>query len=144
MQTKAFIDHGGFPWRAAINWSCSSLWTPAVGYIVNWWPLPAIWIYSHPTASCLSLWLLPDLQTICQGASWVIWLVAGLAVSRWTNWCLHSYGVAGSDVFDVATANRLDLDLLWPGWDGCVSRICWCGIGEVGDNEKQWEFLRTI
>jgi len=34
-----------------------------------------------------------------------------------------------SDIFDVASANLLDVDLPSPGWGGCVSVICWCGIG---------------
>jgi len=49
-----------------------------------------------------------------------------------------------SDAFDVAAANRLDIDLLSPGWGGWVSMICWCGIGEEDDNKKKWEVLRAI
>jgi len=46
--------------------------------------------------------------------------------------------------FDVAPANRPNLDPLLPGWGGGVSMICWVGIGEEDDNEKKWEALRTI
>ena len=49
-----------------------------------------------------------------------------------------------TDVFDEEPANSLDLDAVSPGWGGCVSMICWCGIGEEDDNEKDWEVLRTI
>jgi hypothetical protein len=49
-----------------------------------------------------------------------------------------------SDIFDVAPTNQLDLDLLSPGWGGCVSMISWYGIGEEDDNEKMLVVLRTI
>jgi len=49
-----------------------------------------------------------------------------------------------SDVLNVSPANQLDFDPLAAGWGGCVSMICWCGIGEEDDNEKKWEVLRTI
>jgi len=48
------------------------------------------------------------------------------------------------DIVDVAPTNWLDLDPLSPGGGGCVSMVCWCGIGEEDDNEKKWEVLRTI
>ena len=70
--------------------------------------------------------------------------MAAFAPSGWTNWCLRSCCVAMSDVFDVAPTNQLDVDPLSPGWGGCVSVICWCGIGEEDDNETKWEVLRTI
>jgi hypothetical protein len=47
-------------------------------------------------------------------------------------------------VFHVSPANRVDFDQLAAGWGGCVSMICWCGIGEKDDNKKKWEVLRTI
>ena len=77
-------------------------------------------------------------------ASWIIYLVAALAVSRWTSWCLQSCSVPMSDVFDLVSANRLDFNRLSPGWSGCVSMICWCGIEKEDDNKKKWEFLKTI
>jgi hypothetical protein len=49
-----------------------------------------------------------------------------------------------TDVLDVAPANRFDFDPLSPGWGGCVSRFCWCGIGEEDDHKTKWEVLRTI
>jgi len=45
---------------------------------------------------------------------------------------------------DVAPANRPVFDPLSPGGGGCVSMMCWCGIGEEDDNERKWEALRTI
>jgi len=77
-------------------------------------------------------------------ASWVVFLVDALAALRWTNWCLRSCCVPISNIFDEAPANQLDLDPLGPGWSGCVSMICWCGIDEEDDNEKKWEVLRII
>jgi len=49
-----------------------------------------------------------------------------------------------SDVFDVLPTNQLDFDPLAAGRGGCISMICWCGIGEEHDNEKKWEVLTTI
>jgi len=112
--------------------------------MVNWEPFTSIWIYSHLTTSCFLFLLLTVICTMFKCASWVICLVAALAALRWTNWCLHSCCVKISDVFDVAPTNQLDFDLLSPGWGGCVSMMCWCGIREGDDNEKKWEVLRTI
>jgi len=47
-------------------------------------------------------------------------------------------------VFDVAPANLPGFDPLSPGPGGCVSIMCWCGIGEEDDNERKWEALRTL
>jgi len=144
MQKNASVDHGGFSLQVAMNWSHSSLLTPTVHYTVSWRQFTSIWILSHPTACCFLFLLLPVLETIFKCASWVICLVAALTASRWTNWCLCSCCVPMIAVFDVAPANRLDIDPLSPCWGGCVSMICWCGIGEEDDNEKKWEALRTI
>jgi len=144
VRTNGFVDHGGFLLRAAINSLHSSLRTPAVRYIVNWPPFASIWIYPHPTACCFLFLLLAVLRTIFKCASWVICLVAALAASRWTNLCLRSCCVPSISVFDVAPANRPVFDPLSPGGGGCVSMMCWCGIGEEDDNERKWEALRTI
>ena len=144
VRTNAFDYHGGFPLWAAINWSHSSLQTPPVCCTINCRPFTMIWIHSHPTACCFSLLLLPVLGMIFECASWVISLVAALAASGWPTWCLLSCCVPIIAVLDVAPANRLDWDLLPPGWGGCVSMICWDGIGEQDDNEKIWEALSTI
>jgi len=142
--TNASVNHRGFPLWAAIDWSRSSCHTPAVWYTVNWRPLTTVWIYSHPTACCFLSVLLPVLWTILHWASWVIFLVASLAASRCINWCLRSCCVPISDVLEEVPANQLDLDPLGPGWGGCVSVICWCGLGEEDDNEKKWVVLRII
>jgi len=144
VRTNAFVDHGGFLLRAAMNSLRSSLRTPAARYTVNWQPIASIWIYSHPTACCFLFLLLPVLQTIFKCASWVIWLVAALAASRWTNLCLHSCCVPRISVFDVTPANRPVFYPLSPGGGGCVCMMCWCGKGEEDDNERKWEALRTI
>jgi len=142
--TNAFVNHGGFQLRAAINPLSSSLRTPAVRYAVNWPPIASIWIHSHPTAGCFLFFLLPVLRMIFKCASWVICLVVALAVSRWTNLCLHSCCVPRICVLDVAPANLPVFDPHSPGGGGCVSMMCWCGIGEEDDNERKWEALRTI
>jgi len=144
VQTNACFNHEGFPLRAAMNWSHSSWRTSAVWYMVNWQPLTTVWICSHAPACCFLFVMLPVLRTIFKCASWVILLVAALAASRRTHWCLRSCCVPISDIFDEAPANPLDLDPLGPGWGGFVSVICWCGIREGDDNEKTWEVLRII
>ena len=70
--------------------------------------------------------------------------MAAFAASRWTNWCLRSCSVPMGDIFDVAPANRLQVNRHASGWGGCVSMICCCGIAEEDDNEKMWEILRSI
>jgi len=80
VRTNALVDHGGFPLRAAMNWSRSSRRTPTVQYTVSWRPFTMVWIYSHPKACCFWFVLLPVVRTIFQCAYWVICLVASLAV----------------------------------------------------------------
>jgi hypothetical protein len=144
MRTNALVDRAGFPLRAAIHWSLSSQRTPATWYPVNWRPFIAVWVYSHPTACRFLFVLLPVLWTNFKCGSWVIFLVAALAASRWIDKCLHSCCVPISDVFDEEPANRLDSHPLRPGSGGCLFMICWCGIGEEDDNEKMWEVQRII
>ena len=123
--TNAFVNHGGFPLQAAIHWSRCSIRTPAVRYTVCWLPLTSIRIHSHPTACCCLFLLFPVVRTIFQSASWVMFLVAALAASPQPNCCLRSCFVPVIAVFDVAPANRLDLDLLSPCWGGRVSMTVW-------------------
>jgi len=142
VRTNAFVDHGGFPLQAALNSLRSSLRTLAVRYLVNWPPFASRW--THPTACSFLVFLLPVLRTIFKCSTWVICLVAALAALRWTNLCLRSCCVLGMSVFVVAPANRPVFDPLSPGGCGCVSMMCWWGIGEEDDNERNWEALRTI
>jgi len=113
-----------FPLRPAINSLRSSLRTPAVPYAVNWLPFTSIWIYSHPTAWCFLLFLLPVLWMIFKWAFWDICLVAALAASRWTNLCPHSSCVPRMSVVVVAPANQPVFDPLSPGGGVCVSTMC--------------------
>jgi len=84
------------------------------------------------------------LRTIVQCVSWVIYLVAALAVSWCTNVCLRCCCVPRIYVFDVAPANLPVFGALSPGGGGCVSMMCWFGIAVEDDNERKWEALRTI
>jgi len=136
VRTDACVDHGGFLLRAAMNSLHSSLRTLTVCYTVNRPPFASIWIYSHWTACCFLFLLLPVLWTMFKCASWVICLVATLAALWWS--C-----VPRIFVFDVAPANLPVFDPLSPGGGGCVSIMCWCGIGEENDNERKWEALTT-
>ena len=82
VQTNALFDNGGLPLWEAINWSHSCLRTPAVGYILSWPSSTLIWIDSHPIPCCFLFLLLMVLLTFFKCASWVIFLVATIAVSR--------------------------------------------------------------
>jgi len=103
-----------------------------------------IWINSDQITCCIVFLLLPVLWMIFICASWVIFLVAALAASWWTNWCLHSCCVPVSDLFDRAPFDWLDSDPLLPGCGVRVAMIWWCGIGTEDHNEKKWEVLRNI
>jgi len=142
-RTKAFINHAGLPLRVAMNWSRSSLCTPAVHYIVSWPPSISIWSYSHPIVSCCRLLLRPVLHTVCKCASWAIFLVAVIAVSHWTNWCLCCSCVSARGSLDEAPCVWLDSDLITPGWGVCGAMTCYCGKGEEDDSEK-WKVLSNI
>jgi len=47
-------------------------------------------------------------------------------------------------VFDVVPANLALFDPLSPGGGSCVSRMCWCGIGQEDDNKRKWETPMTM
>jgi len=98
---NAFVDHGGFPLWAEMNWLRSSLCIPAVYYMVSWPLFTLIWIYTHSIACCFEVLQFPVLGTIFKCASWVILLVATLAALWWTNWCLHSWCMLESDILGV-------------------------------------------
>ena len=49
-----------------------------------------------------------------------------------------------SSVLDEVPTVRLVSDPLPPGRGGCVSTICWCGIGEEDDKEQKGEVLRNV
>ena len=143
MRTNAFVDHGGLALRAAINWSRSSLHTPAVHYILSWLPSISIWSYSHPIACCCLLLLHLVLRTIFRCATWAILSVAAIAASWWTNWCLHCSCVPARGALDDAPIVRLDSDCITLGWGHFEAMTCCCGKDEEDDNEK-WKVLRNI
>jgi len=138
--TNALVDHGGFPLLVEIDWSRSPHRKPATWYAVHWQPMTPVWIYSHETAYFILFVLLPVLWTIFKCASWVIFSVAALAASRKTTWCLRSCWLPIRDIFYEAP----DSHPLRPGLGGCVSMICWCGIGEEDDINKKCHVLRII
>jgi hypothetical protein len=110
------IDHGGLPLQAAINWSGSSLRTPAVHNIVSWPPSTSIWSYPHLIRWGLVLFLHPVLRTILRYLPWAIFSVAAIAVSGWTNWCLHCCCVSARGEVDKAPVVQLESDSIAPGW----------------------------
>jgi len=142
--TKAFVNHGGFPLWAPRYWSRSSLRMMAVHYSINWRRSTVIWTYSHPIVCCFLFVLLPVLQTIFKCASWVMFLVATLAASQWTAWCLGCCCVPSSEALNEAPVVSLDSNPLLPVWGVCVVMTCLCGKGEEDDTQKKWEVLRNI
>jgi len=143
VRTNAFVNNEGLLLLAMINWSRSSLRTPAVHYIVSWPPSTSIWRYSHPIACCFPILLRLALHTIVKCASWAIFSVATIAVLQWTNWCLRCCCVSARGPFDEAPIFRLDLDSITPGWGLCGAMTCCCGNSEEDDNEK-WKVLWNI
>jgi len=115
VQTNAVVDHGGFPLRAAMNLSRSSLCTPAVRYTVSWPLSTSMWIDSHPIACCFLFSLFPVSHTISKWVSWVIFSVATIAVSRYTNWCLRRCCVSPGGALCEAPVVWLDLASITPG-----------------------------
>jgi hypothetical protein len=142
--THASVIDGDLALQILKNGSCSSLCKRTVHYTVNSQPFTLIWIYFYPTGSCFSFLLVPVLQTICKCASWVIILVAALGALQWTYWCVRSGWVPIRAVYDFQPVNQFNFDLLSPGWSGCESMICWCGVGEEDDYKIEWEILRAI
>jgi hypothetical protein len=72
----------------------------------------------HPMAGCFFFLLLLGLHTIFKCTSWVIMLVATIAASLWTNWCLHCCCVLPSGALLEVSVVRLDLPPISPG--GCA------------------------
>jgi len=144
MWTYALVDNGGFLLLAAIHWLCSSLVIAAVHYMAAWWPSTLISINSHPIACCLFFLLLWGIKLIWECASWVIFSMAALAASLWTNWCLGCCGVLLSGVLGELLIGRLDFDPLPACWGVCVAMNCWYGKAEEDHNDKKWEVLRTV
>ena len=128
MWTNALVDHGGFPLRAVMNWSLSSLATPAGHCTVSWRSSTSIWIDSHLIAFCFLSLLLPVICTMFKCASCFVFSVATIAASRWTHWCLRYCSVSlGGALFEEPV-----IQLYWasfgPGW--CISgaMTCCCGM----------------
>ena len=99
VQINPLVDPAGFSSRAAMNWSCSSIPTPAAGYMISWLLSTSIRLYSHPIACCFislllpvegqfwtvhpgSYFCLPDLQR-CSELSGVCVVVGSQRVAYW-------------------------------------------------------------
>jgi len=83
-----------------------------------------IWIDSHPITCCFLFLLLPVLSNFFKCASWVIFSVATIALSRWTNWCLRCCSVSPRGALREAPVVRLDSAPIAPG--GIVLRAMAC------------------
>jgi hypothetical protein len=124
VRTNVLVEHGDLPLRNAINWSCTSLHTLAVCYILSWPSFTQRWIDSHPIARCFKFLLLPVLRTVFECASLLKFWGATLAVSRWTNWSLRCCCVSSNDALREAPVVRLDSAPIAPG--GSVSGAMAC------------------
>jgi len=126
--TNALVNHGDLLLREAINWSRSSLHTPAVRYIFSWPLFTQIWIDSHPIACCFRFLLLPVLRTCFQCASCVMFSVATIAASRWTNWCLRFCWVSPRGALREAPVVPLDSAPITPWGSVSEAMPCCCRI----------------
>jgi len=111
-----------------MNWSHSSLRTPAVRYTVSWPLSTSRWIDSHPIACFFRSLRLPALRTIFKWASWVIFSVAIVAALQWTKWCLRCCCVTpGGAVFEAPVV-RLHSAWIAPSWSISGVMTCCCGM----------------
>jgi len=124
--TNALVDPGGLLLWKAMNWSHSSLHTPAVRYILSLLSSTQIWIDKHPIPCCFLVFLFPVLRTFFECASWVMCSVATIAASRWTNWCLRCYCVSPSDALLEVPVVRLDSAPIAPGRSVSGAMACCC------------------
>jgi len=131
VQTNALVNNGGFPLRAAINWSRRSLGTPAGCYIICWRPCTSIQLHLHPITSCFLFLLHLVLGTIVNCESRVILSGAAFAALRWTKWCLHCGWVSAGGVLDEVPVVLLNSVSLLPCRDLCGAMICGSGIEEM-------------
>lgn len=146
VQTNTFVDYGGLPLRAAINWWRSSLPTPAVDCIVSRPPSTLIRSYSYLIAC--SFPILPRLisSTVLQRASWGRFWVAAIAASWWTTLCLHYPCVPARGVFDEAPVVQPDSDSITPGWGVCgaITYCCWKCEEYDKQSGKSWAIYRKL
>jgi len=126
VRTQAVVNHGDLPLWEAINWSRSSLCTPAVRYTLSWPSSTQRWIDSHPIACCFIFFLLPASRTFLKCASWVIFSVATIAESWWTNWCLRCGCVSPSGWLCEAPVVRPDSAPIAPGGSVSWAMACCC------------------
>jgi len=136
VRTKALVNHCGFPLQAAINWSRSSLRTPAVYYFINWRPCTSIWQHLHPLTCCFLSLLLLVLRRIINCASRVMLSVAAFAPSWWSEWCLRFSWVSAGGVLDEAPVVVLNSVPPSPCWGVSGAMISCCGSEEMMITER--------
>jgi len=145
--TNALVVHRGYLLWAATNWSRSSLCPPGLHYTVTWPLSTSIWSYFHPIACCFLFLLLPALGTAVKCPSWVILLVAAIAGSWWTKWCMGYCCVSPGGAKIEAPVFWLDSDPIAPGW--CCSGAITCCCGKVMKmitkrNGKSWRLYSLL
>jgi len=131
VRTNALVDYGGFPLRAALNWSRRSLRTPAVCYMVSWRPCTSIQLHWNLIACCFLFLLFLVSQTTFKCASWVTLSVAAFAASRWPKWCLHCSWVSEGGIADETAVVLLDSVPVSPCCGAWGAIICRCGREEM-------------
>jgi len=136
VRPNALVDNGGFPLRAAWNWSSSSLCTPAACYIISWWSSTSIQLYSHLIECRFLFLLLRDLRTIFKCVSRVMFSVAAFAASWWAKWCLSCSWVSAGGVMAEVPVVLLDSDPCSTCWGVCWAMICCCESEEMMIEER--------
>jgi hypothetical protein len=131
VRTNAFIFHGGFPLWALMNWSHSSLLTPAVCYTVGWLSSTSIWIGSHSITCCIfytCCFLIYLLFSNVPPGSYFPWLqlqrcceLTGACVVTMSHWVANCLKCLSSGLF------RLQLHLVEVFLDPWLAVVEWWG-----------------
>jgi len=112
-------------------------------YIVCWSPSTSIWIYSHHIPHFNIVLQLPVLRTIFTCNSWVMPLVAAVAMLQSTKWCVQHCCISGDCALDGKDVFYLNFYLVAPCWGIYMAIICCHRHGVGDDKEKKWEVLRN-
>jgi len=99
---------------------------PAVRYILSRPSSTQIWIDSHQIACCFLFFLLLVLRTFFKSASWVIFSLATIAMSRWTHWCLRCCCFSPSGSLCEPPVVGLDSAPIAPGENHSRAMACCC------------------
>jgi hypothetical protein len=126
VRTYPLVNHGDLPLREALNWSCSSLFTTAVRYILSWLSSTQIWMDTHLIAPCFICLPLLVRTAFLQYESWVIFLVNTIALSQWTYSFLRCCRVSPPGALHEASVVRPNSAPIPPGGSVSAAMACCC------------------